>query len=358
MSLIFSLALAGSFTQFVNDPAEMRFCAAGSAIYADEARKRDGTESDDGQFFDIVELKFRNRLTELGANNAELVAKEKAEIAAPLGEYYRNPAIPPESPQTAIRYSKCLNLVFGALENEPLTATAKVLDDEMSAAADELSNAAHNSEIGFNPLEFVALGTASEARKSELRCAVNAAMLVKRTLALPAQNDWGMTDAKSKLLQQHVTEMLVIETGASAKAIKALFDDAAQADPSELQDAEIADCKPLFDSIDPTADGGGRVAALSALAATDQPTAPFCYALLSRRAKEQPDDAAVADESRKAAQKIADDYMVRHANDPEMVGSTFALALADHDRRTKVGDIEKDREVRIAACLKMAAEIG
>lgn len=358
MPLIFSLALAGSFTQLVNDTAEMRFCAAGSAVYADEARKRDGKDSDDGQFFDMVELKFKNRLTELDANDPVLFAREKATIAGPLGEYHGSPMISPDLPPVATRYSKCLNLVFGGLESEALTETAKVLDQDMAAAEKKLADTTPTTEIDFNPLEFMALGAASEARKSELRCAVNAAMLVKRKNANPTQNDWGMTDAKSDLLQRRVTEMLVIETGVSAKAVRVLIEDATSGDPSDAQDIDLAGCRPLFDSIDPTAGGGGMVAGLSALATADQPTAPLCYALLTQLAKEQTGNKTAAADSEKAAERIANDYMLRHADDPEMAGAAFGLALADLDRRTRIGTVDKDGEIRIAACRKMAAEIG
>lgn len=358
MLLIFSLLLAGGFTQLVNDPTEMRFCAAGSAIYADEARKRDGQDSDDGQFFDIAERKFKNRLTELDANDPALFLKVKAVTAPPLGEFYRNPAMSSDSPPIAKRFSDCLNLYFAAQENEALTDTAKWLDREMKSDGERRADATFTTKVDFNPMEFMALATASEARKAELRCAVNAAMLVKRKTAQPAQNDWGMTEAKSNLLERRVTEMLVIETGVTAKVVKALLEDVKSNDPVDLQDAEVEGCKPLFDSIDLTAEDGGNVGALSALAAADQPTTPLCYALLSRLAKETPDDETVAAESKSAAQKIADDYLLQHADDPEMAGSALALALADLDRKAKIGHFDKDSDVRIAACWKMVAEIG
>lgn len=358
MSLIFSLLLAGSFTQFVNDPTEMLFCAAGSAIYADESRKRDGQDSDDGQFFDIAELTFKSRLTELDANDPALFFKVKAEMARPLGEFYRNPTMSPDTPPIAARFSDCLNLYFAAQENEALTETAKLLDSEMEANAEKRAGATFTAEPEFNPIEFMALGTASEERKAELRCAVNAAMLVKRKAVQPAQNDWGMTEAKRNLLERRVTEMLAIETGVSAKVVKALLEDVKSNDPVDLQDAELEGCKPLFDSIDLTADGGGSVGALSALAAADQPSAAVCYALLSRLAKETRGDETAAAESKRAAQKIADDYMLQHADDHEMAGSALALALADLERKPKTGHMDKYGDARIAACWKMAAEIG
>lgn len=358
MSLIFSLLLAGSFTQLVNDPTEMRFCAAGSAIYSDEARKRDGQDSDDGQFFDIAERTFKNRLTELDANDPALFFKVKATMARPLGEFYRNPTISSDSPPIAKRFSDCLNLYFAAQENEALTDTAKLLDREMVSDGEMRAGATFTAEFDFNPIEFMALATASEERKAELRCAVNAAMLVKRKTAHPAQKDWGMTEAKSNLLERRVTEMLVIETGVTAKVVKALLEDVKSNDPVDLKDAELEGCKPLFDSIDLNAKDGGNVGALSALAAADQPTAPLCYALLSRLAKETPGDETVAAQRKSTAQKIADDYMLQHANDPEMAGSALALALADLERKAKTGHFDKEADVRIAACWKMAAEIG
>lgn len=356
MFLIFSLLVSGSFTQLVNDPAEMRFCAAGSAIYADEARKRDGKDSDDGQFFDIIELKFKSRLAQLNADDPTLVAKEKAAIAGPLGAFYRKPTTSPEPP-VATRYSKCLNLVFGAQENEALTNTATVLDEAMQADGEKSLDVTPVTEIEFNPLEYLALATASEPRKAELRCALFAAMLVKRKNAAPARNDWGMSVAKSDLLRRRVTEMLVIETGVSARAVDRLFDEVTGSDADGLQDSDLAGCKLLFDSIDPGADGGGRVGLLSALESADAPSAPQCYALLSRLAKEQSGDEAAAASSESAAQKIADDFLLRHADDPEMAGTAMAFALADLDRKAKTDQNDQDGEVRIAACRKMAAEI-
>lgn len=356
MFLIFALLLSGSFTQIVNDSAEVRFCAAGSAIYADEARKRDGKDSDDGQFFDIIELKFKRRLVELNADDPTLLAKEKAAIAGPLGAFYRNPTTSPEPP-VATRYSKCLNLAFGAQENEALTKTAEVLDEAMQADGEKPLDAAPVTEIEFNPLEYLALAAASEPRKAELRCALSAAMLVQRKNTVPAQHDWGMSVTKSDLLQRRVAEMLVIETGVSASAVNRLFDDVKGSDPDALQDSDLAGCKPLFDSINPGADGGGKVGLLSPLASADAPSAPQCYALLSRLAKEQTGDEAAAASSESAAQEIADDFLLRHADDPEMAGTAMAFALADLDHKTTTGRNDPDREVRIAACRKMAAEI-
>ena len=63
MSLFLWLASLSSFTQMVNDPEEMRFCAVGTEIFADAARKRDGPDSEVGAVRRMFHLYVRREKT-------------------------------------------------------------------------------------------------------------------------------------------------------------------------------------------------------------------------------------------------------------------------------------------------------
>jgi len=361
MSLFLWLASLSSFTQMVNDPEEMRFCAVGTEIFADAARKRDGPDSDDAEFFDIIGYRYSGRLAELGGADADANKRLKAQLADELADFFDDDmAVDAMSPKVE-HFSKCLNLAFGAMENEAIVDTAKALDENEAAKTNPVANDANDDVIliDFNPLELMAIAGIGEARKLELRCAIYAQGYVNAPENYPRLASFGLTKDRAAVLREQVSALIVAESDTSRAGIDGLFAMLAKDAGDDAED-DIEACGPLYNSIVSNPDGSVSIAGLSPGLPADQPTMPHCYALLVRNAGENIDDRA-ADAEREAdnlaADKLAEAYLMAHPDKAEQAGAEIGLAMADLDRKAHQGLIDKDREVRLQACRTLAAAI-
>jgi hypothetical protein len=358
MSLFFWLASIGSFTQMVNDPEEMRFCAVGTEIFAEAARKRDGAKSDDAQFFDIIGYRYLNRLVELGGADPEASQRLKAQLTGPLAGFFADETATETFSPEVQRFSKCLNLAFGVIENEKIVDTARALDENEAAKANPVAPVANDDVtlIDFNPLEIMAVAGISEARKLELRCAVYAQGYVNAPKNYPRFDGFGLTSDRAAALRDQVSTLIVAESGASRAGIDGLFGMLANEVGDDAED-DIKLCAPLYQSIVSGADGILSVTGLSPAVPVDQPTMPRCYALLIRNAGENVEDRAVDSQreaDNQAADKLAEAYLLAHPGKAEQAGAEIAMAMADLDRNAKQGKIDADHDLRLAACRKMA----
>jgi hypothetical protein len=361
MSLLFWLASLGSFTQMVNNPEEMRFCAVGTEIFAEAARKRDGPDSYDAQFFEIIGYRYSERLAELGGTDAEASRRLKTQLADELTGFFDDDmAVDAMSPKVE-HFSKCLNLAFGAMENEAIVDTAKALDENAAAKANPVAKVANEDVtlIDFNPLEIMAIAGIGETRKLELRCAIYAQVYVSAPENSPRLASFGLTKAEVAALREQVSALIVAESDTSRAGIDGLFRMIAK-DVDEDADDDIESCGPLYNSIVSNPDGSVTIAGLSPALPADQPTMPRCYALLVRNAGENIDDRAAdaqRDADNLAADKLAESYLMAHPDKAEQAGAEIGLAMADLDRKAHQGMIDEGREVRLQACRTMAAAL-
>jgi hypothetical protein len=361
MSLLLWAASLGSFTEMVNDPEEMRFCAVGTEIFAEAARKRDGPDSDDGQFFEIIGYRYSGRLAELGGVDKEADGRLKAQLVDELTGFFEvDMAVEEMSPKVE-HFSKCLNLAFGAMENEAIVVTAKALDENEAAKANPVAPVANSdvSLIDFNPLEIMAIAGIGETRKLELRCAIYAQGYVNSAKNYPRFAGFGLTNDRATALREQVSSLIVAESGASRAGIDGLFGMLAN-DVGEDSEEDAKMCAPLYQSIVTGVDGSLSVSGLSPVVPADQPTMPRCYALLARSAGENLDDLATASQreaDNQAADKIAEAYLHARPDKAEQAGAEIAMAMADFDRKAKQGAADADRDVRLTACRKMAEDL-
>lgn len=362
MSLLFWFASLTSFTQMVNDPEEMRFCAVGTQIFAEAARKRDGAKSDDAQFFDIVGYRYSNRLVELGGVDPEADQRLKATLTEKLTGFFADEtATETFSPETE-RFSKCLNLAFGAMENEKIVDTAKALDENEEAKANPVAEVENDDvvSIDINPLEIMAIAGIGEARKLELRCAVYAQGYLMAPEKNPRFAGFGLTSDRATALREQVSALIVAESGTSRAGIDGLFG-MLSTDVGDVPEHEIEMCASLYQSIVSGTDGSLSVKGLSPAIPADQPTMPRCYAMLVRSAGENMDGRApdtLREADNQSADKIAEAYLTAHPDKAEQAGAEIGMAMADLDRRTKQGAVDADRGVRLAACRKMAEDLS
>lgn len=361
MSMLFWLASLGSFTQMVNDPEEMRFCAVGTEMFAEAARKRDGPDSHDAQFFEIIGFRYSGRLAELGGTDAEASRRLKTQLADELTGFFDDDmAVDAMSPKVE-RFSKCLNLAFGAMENEAIVDTAKALDENEAAKANPVAKVANDDVtlIDFNPLEIMAIAGIGEARKLELRCAVYAQGYVNAPEKNSRLAGFGLTNERVAALREQVSSHIVAESETSRAGFDGLFGMLAK-DVGEVPEDEIHLCAPLYQSIISGDDGSVTVSGLAPAILADQPTMPRCYALLVRTAGENIHDRGIdaqREADNQAADKLAESYLMAHPDKAEQVGAEIGLAMADLDRKTKKGVIDLDYNVRLEACRKMAAAL-
>lgn len=360
VSLFFWLASIGSFTQMVNDREEMRFCAVGTEIFAEAARKRDGATSDDAQFFDIIGYRYSNRLVELGGADPEANQRLKAQLTGPLAGFFADETATETFSPEVQRFSKCLNLAFGAMENEAIVETARNLDANEVAKLQPSLEAADGDivKLGFNPIELLALASIGEARKFELRCAVFAQAYVNDPNAVPQLAPAGLTTGKVAALRDQLSKLIITESGVSQAGIDGLFAMIVK-DVGAIPDEETKVCTPLFRSI-VTSPEGLTTIALSPAVPPDQPTLPRCYAILTRNADGLIGEAG-ADAERESdyrlAERLADAFLMQNAADPERAGAEISLAMAHLNDNAHKGIVDPDLQTRLNACRTIASAL-
>lgn len=358
MSLLFWLASLGSFSQMVNDPEEMRFCAVGTEIFAEAARKRGGHDSDDAAFFDIIGYRYSGRLAELGGTDAEANKRLKAQLVDELTGFFDDNSAALQTSPKVERFSKCLNLAFGAMENEAIVDTAKALDENEAAKASPVAEVINDDlvTIDFNPLEILALATIGETRKLELRCAIYAQGYVNEPKNYPGLANFGLTPDRAAALREQVSSLIADESDTSRAGIDGLFAMLAKEVGEDAED-DVKLCAPLYNSIAYNPDGSLSISGLSPAVPADQPTMPRCYALLVRSAEGNGDAGAATQRQadKQAADKLAEAYLRAHPHQAEQAGAEIGLAMADLDRKEQQDLIDKDRDVRLQACRSMAA---
>lgn len=361
MSLLLWMASLGSFTHLVNDPEEMRFCAVGTEIYAEAARKRDGPKSDDAQFFDIIGYRFSGRLAELGGTDAEANQRLKAQLADELTRFFDDDmSIGAISPNVE-HFSKCLNLAFGAMEQEAIVDTAKALDENEAAKTNPVAHDANDDVtlIDFNPLELMAIAGIGEARKLELRCAIYAQDFVNEPKNFPRLGDFGLTADRVAALREQVSALIVTESGASRAGVDGLFRMAANAVGEDAAD-DVEQCASLYKSIISNGDGSVSISGLTPAVPADQPTMPRCYALLVRNADGligEADADAERESDNRLAERLADAFLVKNAADPERAGAEIGMAMAHLDDNAHKGIVDPELQTRLTACRAMAAAL-
>ena len=288
----FLALLAGTYSDFVNDPAEVRFCAAAGAVQA----AAPGGSPDDAYFHDLTSRKFLLRLADLGAMDKAALAAAKAAWTG--------------SAEDEVRYEACQTLALSIPEGGTLVDAAASADGavdgavdgmadgdamaaEAAAAAEAATEAAPEAEIDGAPL----LAALSEPRRKEVRCATIASAIMYDVGRGVSDKSYGLTAEGAETLAGRLAEAIMTETGISEAEVRAAYKADFEAFTfnmlGEGQDektalatveAGIARCRSLYDSIDLSGDGDGVVKGLAPVArigGAAAATTAECYVMLA-----------------------------------------------------------------------------
>ncbi|WP_077147214.1 hypothetical protein [Sphingopyxis sp. KK2] len=354
---IFAL-LAGSHVDLVNNPAELRVCAAAAEMSAQQA-ERNGADSFDVALNRAVAKIYVDRLRELGAHDtAALAAVQKG-----LGD----------SPEEMALYEKCQTIVASMPADGTLLEGAQAADapgagDAVSAidAAAEAAEAAEEGAAAYDGAPILA--ALSEPRRGEVRCATIASALMYDVGRGVSDNYYGLTAESAETLAGRLAEAIMAETGMSEAEVRAAY----KADFEEftfgmlgegqdektaqaMVEAGVEQCRPLYDSIDLSGDGDGVVTGLAPVAMLGggaAPTTAQCYAMLAAFHRDMEEGSKEADAFGDMTAALVKRFYREWGDRP---GAAAALAeAAQFDAAAFEALTEEQAENRMSFCFGLA----
>lgn len=278
--------LSGSHVDLVNNPADLRVCAAAAELSAQQAERK-GADDFDIRLNRMVAKIYLDRLRELGADDAATLAA----VQKGLGD----------SPDEMALYEKCQTIVMAMPADGSLLEGAQAADatgnGDASAAIDAADEAAEAAEASGPAYDGDALLAAlSEPRRGEVRCATIASAIMYDVGRGVSDKSYGLTAESAETLAGRLAKTIMAETGMSEAGVRAAYkadfeaftfgilgEDQDEKTALALVEAGIDQCRPLYDSIDLSRDGDGVVTGLTPAAMLDgeaAPTTAQCYAML------------------------------------------------------------------------------
>jgi hypothetical protein len=360
----FLLLLSGSYVDMVNNPAELRICAAAAEVSAQQAEKN-GADEFDIRINRAIAKIFVDRLVELGADDSAALATVKKGLG--------------DSPAEMAIYERCQTIVAsmpaeGSLLDGALAADSPAAGVDESAggawdaaAADDaaIEDVPPAPEIDGAPI----LASLSEPRRREIRCATIASAIMYDVGRGVSDKSYGLTGEGADTLAGRLAEVIMTETGMGEAEVRAAYKADFEAFTfgllGEGQDektalaaveAGIAQCRTLYDSIDLSEDGDGRVAGLtrvSMLGGVAAPSTAVCYAMLSAFTDGAPAGDKEVAPLRAKKEAIGALYYKEAGRTPD---STAALAAAvrDFDSAAFEALPEEKAETRMSFCFGLA----
>ncbi|HMO77563.1 MAG TPA: hypothetical protein PKD99_15965 [Sphingopyxis sp.] len=342
------LLLFGSHVDMLNNPDDVRICAAGTDMAADEAAAMGSDEINVLILREIAAI-FVERLDGMGAGDAAALAAAKARLAG--------------GPEETAILEKCGAIVGAMRGDDSLLDAARRLDAGDDAAGD----GAVDDAAADDPIDGPALlGTLSDVRRAEVRCAVLAGTLVQEVARGAATDAHGLTAEKADTLAGRLAEAIMAETGWSGEEMRAVYGAdfeaysavALEDDASADFERAIAGCRPLYDGIDVSGEGDGAVPGLAPAAragGVDLFGPDQCYALLSAFASGMPKGAKERKEFEAMAARLEPRVLGGAAKASAEGKARLAAAHAGFDAAAFEALDEPQAEAQIEHCFGLAS---
>lgn len=350
--------LSGSHVDLMTNPAELRICAAGADLSADKQAKTEG-ESINVRLLREIAGMFRGRLKDIGADDAAAFAAVKKGLKddAATGEVLgRCGAI-----VAAMRGDD--TLLEGAMKADSGDAPGAQDTDTDVTAADETYAATLKREApGW--LELL-----PAARRGEVRCAMLASLVVNEVERGVSTQSYGLTRAKAETLSGRLAEAIMAENAHDADGVRAIYNadfegfaarrlEMGDAEANALFAAEMAQCQPLYASIDLSGDGDGVVTGLSpvaSMAGVPMPGTAECHAILTWISSGLPKNSGEA----KGFAAMIERLEVRHkreVGDDAAASAELGATAAVFDGDAFDALPEEEAEPQLAQCFALAGE--
>lgn len=350
--------LSGSHVDLVDNPTDLRVCAAAAELSAQQAERK-GADDFDIRLNRMVAKIYRDRLRELGADDAAALAA----VQKGLGD----------SPDEVALYEKCQTIVMAMPADGSLIEGAEAADATSnggaSAAADEAAEAAEASEPAYDGDTLLA--ALSEPRRGEVRCATIASAIMYDVGRGVSDRSYGLTAESAETLAGRLAETIRTETGMSEAEVRAAYkadfeaftfgllgEDQDEKTALALLEAGIDQCRMLYGSIDLSGHGDGLVRGLSPaamLGGAAAPDAAQCYAMMARFVPGLPEGSKEA----KAFGDIVARLEQRHYADKGQTAEAaadLATAVASFDDAAFEALPEADAETQMSYCMEMAGQ--
>lgn len=358
--------LSGSHVDLVNNPSELRVCAAAAELSAQQA-ERNGADAFDIKLNRAVAKIYVDRLHELGADDAAALAA----VQKGLGD----------SPEEMALYDKCQTIVMAMPADGSLLEGAQAADatgssdassaldivDEAADIVDEAPEAAESSEAAHDGEALLA--ALSESRRGEVRCATIASALMYDVGRGVSDKSYGLTAESAETLAGRLAEAIMTETGMSEAEVRAAYkadfeaftfgmlgDGQDEKTALAMVEAGVEQCRPLYDSIDLSGDGDGVVTALAPVAMLEgeaAPTTAQCYAMLAAFHRDMAEGSKEAESFGAMTAALVKRFYREWGDRP---GAASALAdAAQFDAAAFEALPEEQAETRMSFCFDLAA---
>ena len=348
--------LSGSHVDLVNNPSELRVCAAAAELSAQQA-ERNGADAFDVKLNRAMAKIYVDRLRELGADDAAALAA----LQKGLGD----------SPEEMALYDKCQTIVMAMPADGSLLEGAQAADamgsGDASSALDLAAEASAADEATHDGDALLA--ALSEPRRGEIRCATIASALMYDVGRGVSDKSYGLTAESAETLAGRLAEAIRTETGMSEADVRAAYkadfeaftfgmlgDGQDEKTALAMVEAGVEQCRPLYDSIDLSGDGDGLVTALAPAAMLEgeaAPTTAQCYAMLAAFHRDMAEGSKEAESFGAMTAALVKRFYREWGDRP---GGAAALAdAAQFDAATFEALPEEQAETRLAFCFDLAA---
>lgn len=353
--------LSGSHVDLVNNPADLRVCAAAAELSAQQAERK-GADDFDIRLNRMVAKIYLDRLRELGADDAAALAA----VQKGLGD----------SPDEMALYEKCQTIVMAMPADGSLIEGAEAADamgnGEASAAieaADEAAEAAEASGPAYDGDTLLA--ALSEPRRGEVRCATIASAIMYDVGRGVSDRSYGLTAESAETLAGRLAETIMAETGMSEAEVRAAYkadfeaftfgllgEDQDEKTALALVEAGIDQCRMLYDSIDLSGHGDGVVRGLSPaalLGGAAAPDAAQCYAIMARFVPGLPEGSKEAKAFGDIVARLEQRHYAEKGQTAE-AAADLATAVASFDDAAFEALPEAEAETQMSYCMEMAGQ--
>lgn len=349
--------LSGSHVDLLNDPGQVRYCAASVDVAADEQAAKEG-ESFNVRFMRAASGLYRARLKELGADDAAAFARAKKSIR-------------PDTFDRALS-EKCGKILTAMRGKDSLLDAAKRLDDGGSAPDSDDAAEAPVDDSYAATLKREAPGWLDllpATRRGEVRCAMLASLVVNEVERGVSTQSYGLTRAKAETLAGRLAEAIMAENAHDADGVRAIYNadfegfaarrlEMGDAEANALFAAEMAQCQPLYASIDVSGDGDGVVTGLApvaSMAGAAMPGTAECHAILTWISSGLSKDSGEAKDFAAMIKRLETRHK-REVGDDAAASAELGATAAVFDGDAFDALPEEEAEPQLAQCFALAAE--
>lgn len=365
------LLFGGKYADMAANIDDLRFCQASAEQVRDAIDTHDLVPGSSDYAARIAEF-YGRTLEEKGAADPARLAAVKATVPADV--------------DLTERFADCASLFDasaggGTVEEAGEVVDAMAAEDFSSAADPETAEAAAaaaadaaeaasdvpDAAIDGAPL----LASLSASRRSEVRCAMLANLVMYEVGRGVSKKDYGLTPEKAETLAGRLSDAIRTETGLSDGDVRAMYkadfegftfamlgNDPPEKAAQAMLDAAVAQCQPLYASIDVSGDGDGVVRGLAPAATLDGAAAPDaaqCYAILSRFLPGMTKGSKEAKDFAAMVARLEQRHYAENGN-TTTAAADLAMAAAGFDDAAFEALPEARAEVQMGYCMEMAGK--